>query len=374
MPSTAIDRRQALRLLAAGLAVPAGTTAAATGPARNVYLSAAATEPGRYRVCAFSGAGEVLFDHALPARGHAFAVSPDGGQAVHFARRPGEFALALDLERGVAMHWFTPPDDRRLQGHGVFSSDGRLLYATENDFEAGRGAVGIYDAHSGFGRLGELSSHGIGPHDIKLMPDGRTLVVANGGIHTHPDYPRAKLNLPTMEPSLCFIDSRTGDLQQRLVLASDLRLLSIRHLAVGANGQVAVAMQYEGPAGDQVPLVAMRRSASLLQLLETPAPVLAAMKHYCGDVCFDRAGRRFAVTAPRGHLVTLWDGMEGRFLHSMRLTDCCGLAPGTRDGEFLASSGEGGVLVLDQHSGQAFQTGFSEPRHWDNHLAMTRSA
>lgn len=374
MPSTAIDRRQALRLLAAGLAAPAGKTAAAAGPAGNVYLSAGMTGPGRYRVCAFSEAGEALFDHALPARGHAFAVSPDGRQAVHFARRPGEFALALDPERGAVTHWFAPPDDRRFQGHGVFSSDGRLLYATENDFGAGRGAVGIYDARSGFGRLGELSSHGIGPHDIRLLPDGRTLAVANGGIRTHPDFPRAKLNLPTMEPSLCFIDSRTGDLQRRLNLAFDLRFLGIRHLAVGANGQVAIAMQYEGPAGDRVPLVALCRSAGPLLLLEAPAPVLAAMKHYCGDVCFDRAGHRFAVTAPRGHLVTLWDGMEGKFLHSMQVTDCCGLAPGTRDGEFLASSGEGGVFVLDQHGERAFPTGFPEPRHWDNHLAMTRSA
>ena len=374
MPSTAIDRRQALRLLAAGLAVPAGKTAAATGPARNVYLAAGATEPGGYRVGAFSGAGEVLFDHALPARGHAFAVSPDGRQAVHFARRPGEFALVFDPERGVVMHWFAPPDDRRFQGHGVFSSDGRLLYVTENDFEAGRGAVGIYDARSGFGRLGEISSYGIGPHDIRLLPDERTLAVANGGIHTHPDFPRVKLNIPTMESALCFIDSKTGDLQQRLDLADDLRFLSIRHLAVGENGQVAVAMQYEGPAGDRVPLVAMCHSASSLQLLEAPAPVLAAMKHYCGDVCFDMAGRRFAVTAPRGHLVTLWDGMEGKLLHSMQLTDCCGLAPGTRDGEFLTSSGTGGVFVLDQYSERAFPTGFPEPRHWDNHLAMTRFA
>ncbi len=373
MPSTAIDRRQALRLLVAAIAASAGKRASAS-PAGDIYLSAGATAPGHYRLRAFSGTGAALFDHALPARGHGFAVSPDSRLAVHFARRPGEFALALDPKTGVVTHWFAPPHDRRFQGHGVFSSDGRLLYATENDFAVGRGAVGIYDARSGFRRLGELSSHGIGPHDIRLLPDGRTLAVANGGIHTHPDYPRAKLNLPTMEPSLCFIDSRTGELQQRLVLADDLRFLSIRHLAVGEGGHVAVAMQYEGPAGDRVPLVALCRPAEPLLLLEAPAPVLAAMKHYCGDVCFDRAGRRFAVSAPRGNLVTLWDGMEGTFLHSVRLRDGCGLAPGTRDGEFLASSGEGEVFTLDRHTRRALPTGFPQPCHWDNHLAVARTA
>ncbi len=373
MPSTVIDRRQALQLLVAGLVAPAVKSAASAGPADAVYLSAAATQRGCSRICAFSGAGDALFDHALPARGHAFAVSPDRRQAVHIARRPGEFALALDPGCGAVTHWFAPPEDRRFQGHGVFSSDGRLLYVTENDFDAERGVVGVYDAHRGFRRVGEISSHGIGPHDIRLMPDGETLAVANGGIHTHPDYPRAKLNLPTMEPSLCFIDSRTGALQRRLVLARALRFLSLRHLAVGASGEVAIAMQYEGPAGDEVPLVALCRPACPLHLLEAPAPVLAAMKHYCGDVCFDRTGHRFAVTAPRGGLVTLWDGTSGTFLHAMQLTDCCGLAPGAGDGSFLASSGEGGVFVLDQHTPVAFPTRFPEPRHWDNHLSMIRS-
>lgn len=36
---------------------------------------------------------------------------------------------------------------------------------------------------------------------MALMPDGRTLVVANGGIETRPDYPRAKRNVRTMAPT-----------------------------------------------------------------------------------------------------------------------------------------------------------------------------
>ena len=45
----------------------------------------------------------------------------------------------------------------------------------------------------GTSRIGELASFGVGPHEVVLMPDGATLVVANGGIRTHPDRDRAKL-------------------------------------------------------------------------------------------------------------------------------------------------------------------------------------
>ena len=36
-------------------------------------------------------------------------------------------------------------EGRHFFGHGVFSPDGKLLYATENDFEAARGVIGVYD-------------------------------------------------------------------------------------------------------------------------------------------------------------------------------------------------------------------------------------
>ncbi|WP_374729235.1 DUF1513 domain-containing protein [Roseitalea porphyridii] len=52
----------------------------------------------------------------------------------------------------------------------------------------------------GSARIGEFDTLGTGPHDMALMPDVRMLVIANGGIETRPDYPRAKRNVPTMAP------------------------------------------------------------------------------------------------------------------------------------------------------------------------------
>ena len=370
-----IDRRTTLRLLAGGLAgslLPAPFRAEAAAADAPLYLSARADTGGGYRVSGFTWDGSSYFDLPLPGRGHSFAVRPGGCTAAHFARRPGRFASVVDLTHGTIVRTVETPDGRHFYGHGVFSRDGRLLYATENDFEGERGVIGVYDAARGYTRVGELPSHGIGPHEIALLSDGETLVVANGGIVTHPDLPRVKLNLPTMAPSLCHIDRQSGALRRELTLDPALHRLGIRHLAVSPDDTVVVAMQYEGPARVHVPLVALQRGEGRLRLLDGPHSVLRAMKNYCGSVCFDPAGRTIAVSAPRGNLVTFWDVGTGRYLSSAKVSDGCGVAPGAKPREFLASSGRGGVVVIDARSGAArpLAVGGLEAARWDNHLVV----
>ncbi len=107
---------------------------------------------------------------------------------------------------------FTTPANRHFYGHGVFSRDGRLLYATEHDNETRAGLIGVYNATGGYKRIGEMPTYGIGPHEVILLSDGKTLAVANGGIETHIETGREKLNLSSMQPSLAFIDSTNGRL------------------------------------------------------------------------------------------------------------------------------------------------------------------
>ena len=94
------------------------------------------------------------------------------------------------------------------------------------------------------------------------------------------------------------------------------------------------------------------------------------MKNYCGSVCFDPSGRTIAVSAPRGGLVTFWDVGTGRYLSSATVADGCGVAPGASSGEFLVSSGLGGLVVVDTRSGtiRPLAVGGLEAARWDNHL------
>lgn len=78
------------------------------------------------------------------------------------------------------------------------------------------------------------------------MADGSTLVIANGGIRTHPDLPRIKSNLANMRPSLAYVDVASGRLLQLQEPEPQWHQLSIRHIDVSPDDRVAVAMQFEG--------------------------------------------------------------------------------------------------------------------------------
>src|SRR3546814_9716026 len=93
--------------------------------------------------------------------------------------------------------------------------------------------------------------------------------------------------------------------------------LGIRHLAIGRDGTVAMALQYEGPSGDLVPLVCLHRpGAPALQPLDLPEALLRDMRNYCGSAAVDAAGRVLAVSSPRGGLSLFWALEAGRPVRS----------------------------------------------------------
>lgn len=373
----AISRRS---LLTAGLGLPLaarpGLAFASSGPSPlAVGASAESRERFAVRMITGQGADGAVVD--LPGRGHGAAwrysageVPGEGaGEVVILARRPGRFAVVIDVVEGRIRQRFETPQSRHFYGHGVFSRDGRRLFATENDFDGGRGVIGVYDAENGYRRLGELPSHGIGPHELALLSDGRRLVVANGGIRTHPDSGRRKLNLATMAPNLAYVDSDSGALLQRFSLPEDLHLLSIRHLAVSRDDAVCLALQNEGPRNRLVPLVGFQRDGTEIALAETPAAVLKSMRHYCGSAALDESGRYLAVSAPRGGRITFWSTRERRYLAEISVADGCGLAPAGGAGRFFISSGQGRLFIYDLTRGRETALHGGAPGlAWDNHL------
>lgn len=361
------------RMLAAGAAATActaggGSRAGIAADDRSARFLAARLQAGRAQAVVLDAAGR---EHAvidLPDRGHSFAIDAAGERAVAFARQPGFFALAFGLPDGAPLGTLPLPEDRHFFGHGTFSADGTRLYATENDFNAGRGVIGIYDARPGaqWQRLGEFDSGGIGPHELVLMPDGATLCVANGGLLTHPDYGKAPLNLATMRPSLAYLDARDGRLLENIVLAPQLRQLSIRHLAVDAAGDLWFACQHQGSAAEQPPLVGRHRPGSAPQLLRAPADVQRALRNYIGSISADGQGR-IATSSPVGGVVAWWDIQQGECTGVMARVDGCGVAP-LEPGRFLVSDGLGGLVAAGPGIPPRELPGAGDRVSWDNHL------
>lgn len=361
------DRRHFLTLVASAALALVARQARADAP-RTIWLSANADAARQYALGAFDEDGRRLFELDLPGRGHGITVAPDRRSCVAMARRPGTFAAVVDLHSGKALRWLESPSNRHFHGHGAFSDDGRTFFTSENDFAAGRGVIGVWDAADGFRRTGELDAHGIEPHDIRLMPDGRTLVVANGGIRTQPDRGRARLNLDDMDSSLVHIDVRSGALIGQWRLAPNLQLLSIRHISVNGQGEVAIGLQHQ-TEDENVPIVGLHRPGREIALLEMPPALSAGLHNYCGSVAMDSTGSVFAASCPKGNTVTLWEAATGRFVGAVKVPDGCGVAAGTAPGSLVMTSGRGGAWLWQRRDGSTVSLGgdYLNTRRWDNH-------
>ncbi|MBV0911167.1 DUF1513 domain-containing protein [Anianabacter salinae] len=350
-------RRSFLAALLATGAAPGLGWAAVGSPS---WIAAARAPGGGFALYGIGIDGDVTFEVPLPARGHAGAGHPSRAEAVAFARRPGRFALVVDCVSGKVRRRLVPPDGLQFNGHGVFAEGGALLLTSEQRADTSDGVIGMWDVDAGYRRIGQRPSDGIGPHEVRLMPDGRTLVIANGGIATDPA-DRAKLNIATMRPNLAYHDL-DGSLQETVELEPDLRQLSIRHLAIRAGGLVGFAMQWEGEAGAAPPLLGLHRRGQTPTLAEAPLADELAMQGYAGSAAFSGDGSEIAITSPRGGRVHRFSA-SGAFLGAVSRADVCGLA--SRGAGYLASDGLGGLIVIENGTARALSR---VDCAWDNHI------
>ncbi|OWV96323.1 DUF1513 domain-containing protein [Rhizobium sp. R693] len=352
--SSAIDRRSFVK--AAGLTFLATLqprALMALERADAVYASGMRTANGTYAIATVSERGEIIDQVALPARAHGMAFSQKTGRTVAFARRPGTYAMIFDPRGKNEPITIAAAEGRHFYGHGAFSPDGRLLYASENAFDANRGVIGLYDATSRFERIGEFETYGVGPHDMTVSDDGRMLIVANGGIETHPDFGRTKLNLSSMQPSLTLIDAATGSLIEKHSLPSQWAQLSTRHVDVDASGRIWFACQYEGHRNDLPPLVGSFAKGEDLRFVDLPEETTRRLANYVGAIAIKRAEGLVGVTSPKGGASVTIDARTGRVLREEIVPDAAGIAAAksgfavsSYEGEFLSTRSD---VAWDQH-------------------------
>ena len=307
-----------------------------------------------------------VFGAKVSARAHGCAVDPtDPLRALFFARRPGTVAFELRRDSMSVRTVFETPAGRHLAGHGQFSRDGKLLFTPEHDYENARGVLSIRDART-FQLVGEIDTHGIDPHECAWLPDGRSLLVANGGIMTHPRSFRRKLNIPSMDPSLCVIDANRGELLEQWRLPD--HLLSIRHLAVAANGATAVGLQYEGAPENAPGIAAIYRPGAGLKLLAAPASERGKFRGYVASIALSEQQDLIAAACPYGNGTACWSLTDDRYQGFVAAAETYGLSR-LADGAIVASQRDGSAYGFDKTS---LRSHFLDLDHamqlrWDDH-------
>ena len=331
------------------------------------YLSAAATLNGRYAVVAVGEDGDIAFDLDLAGRGHGLAVRPGGGEALCFARRAGRFAVVVDMLAGAVATEIPSAAGRHFSGHGLFVRGGDLLLTTENDEEKHQGLIGLYDATANYARIGEFPAFGIGPHDLALLADGRTLVVANGGIDKRHDDTGGR-DLSDIRSDLVYLDWQSERLLERVTLDPQFARLSIRHLAVTEGGDVVAALQDSAEVPDlDWPLGFLHRPGGAPRWLETPQGGWGRLRGYCGAAAVDSGAGLIAMSSPRGNCIGLWDE-SGAALQALEIHDGCGLSATGRPGQLLVSSGSGELFAVARDDARPSSLGANGEFRFDNHM------
>lgn len=358
MKSGLIDRRDFMR--AAGSLFLAGLSPEALFALERsdaVFAAAYMDAAHQFGLATIADNGTIINRNLLPGRAHGLAFDPIFGRIAAFARRPGTFAVIFDRSRHAEPVVIASPEGRHFYGHGAFSRDGKRLYASENDFDQARGVIGIYDGGNGFARIGEYPTYGIGPHDLSISLDGKVLIAANGGIETHPDFGRTKLNLDRMEPSLALIDAATGALLEKHDLPANLKQLSTRHIDLSADHGIWFACQFQGPRNELPPLIGRFRRGEALQFIDLPDKTTQNLANYVGAIAVNRKEGVVAATSPRGGTYVLLDAKSGALLREVRLDGASGVAAGVNG------------------FGISTEAGFFNNRrsavNWDQHIVRT---
>jgi hypothetical protein len=332
-----------------------------------LLLSARDDGNGQHYAVGYRVDGTQVFATQVAQRCHDIINHPMLSIALFVARRPGTQSYLIDLHDGRLLQTITSPTHRHFYGHAVIHHRGEWLYATENDTtDPGRGLLGVYRfVGDRLERTGEISTHGIGPHQVSWMPDGETLVVANGGIRTEAES-RVEMNLNAMEPSLVLMQ-RDGTLLSKETLPQQMN--SVRHLAIASDGTIVSWQQFMGASHESSELLAIKRPGQPFAAFPVDDTQLQSMGHYTASVAIHSELRLVALTAPRGNRFFIWDLDSGAVRLDAPLPDCAGVGA-VADG-FVVTSGQGRCRFYDCRQSALIAQPLELPSGlWDNHLHL----
>ena len=373
-PQNIINRRQFIgSLIAAGLApgLLTQTVFASEKSKREFWVSAQGKNQNSYGL-SWTTSQKSPQTQLSGFRGHGVSQHPlRQSNVIMFGRRPSQQLIEVNLVTGQVEAAVDCQADRHLFGHGCFSADGKKLFTTEADLKTGQGKIVVRDSNT-YQPITEYDSYGIGPHEIKLMSDQITLVVANGGIHTRPETGRKKLNLVSMFSTLTYIDSRTGKLLEAISVEEPKS--SIRHLDVAQDGSVAIAIQLQRKAAGHnniVALTGVHQRGKSIRLFDAPETLLAKMNDYVGSVAINNQTRIAGFACPKGNLVAFWDMDKGNLVGYHAFNDACGVAVTADQKHFVTSSSVGQLRFI--HADSLIEDRdrriTNQNVQWDNHLA-----
>lgn len=287
---------------------------------------------------------------------HALCFDPLRPHVASLFEKHGPGACQIDLRTRQQLRRIPTRSNHHFYGHGAYSTDGTLLYATESILdEKRRGVLVVRDSQS-LEVLGEVPTAGTAPHDCILLDDGCTLVVTNGG----GDYQRGATG------SVAYIDAASGKLLERVEVPK--RRFNAGHIAVAADGRAAVvSAPREGLPSSLRSLgaVSVLSPGQGMRTVREPETVTKRMAGEALSLAIDEKAERFAVSHPDGNLLSFWTLEDGEFCGAIdELNEPRGVVVDLQNEAFIVSHRMGGSVCLSSISLQTLavsQLAFCNP-------------
>lgn len=269
-----------------------------------------------------------LYQIPLDFFGHGIVPDPINPERAVVFQKKGKGACEVDLKALEVVRPITTGGNRKFYGHGAFSPDGSLLYATETVMDADyTGLITVRDARS-HEELGQFPTFGSAPHDCWLIDAGKTMVVTNGGGP-----------MDGARPCVTYVDVAAERLIEKLEFESPA--INAGHLAVSSAGDLAVVSAqrdgldpYSSTGG-----VSLRPAGGEFHTVTEPQDVVERLFGETLSVCIDERHGVVAATTPVGNTLTFWDIDSGELLRYYPAHNPRGIAL-TADGRFFVLSYE----------------------------------
>jgi hypothetical protein len=255
---------------------------------------------------------QVSIDQAIKDRGAEQRLITDIGFLVHGVikhprtehlvavfEKKGDGGAIIDLKANAITERIPPSPGHQFYGHGAYSADGKLLYATEFNEKSYAGRMVVRDAQD-LKVVGEFKTHGEWPHDCQFIDDGKVVAITNGGLEMDTDG----------EPCVTYVEVATGKLLEKITY--DNATINAGHLVISSNGDLAVGHAVRPPLDAREGLggISLRPAGGESRTMVTPANATGAMKGETLSLCMHEGMKIVAATNPYGvhdGLITFWN-------------------------------------------------------------------
>lgn len=230
--------------------------------------------------------------------GHGVSVDPSRPHEAAVFEKKGPGACHVDLRERKLIRPIATAPNRQFYGHGAYSADGSLLYATESVLDDDyRGVLVVRDAKT-LAELGEVPTYGTSPHDCHLLSDGKTMLVANGG---------GRIGSGAM-PSVTYVDLASEALLERVDLTEER--FNAGHLGITTRGDLAVVSAPRDGLPNphqQLGAVTLVPKGKPPMTLKRPQSVTERMLGEALSVCIYEPDGLVVATHPDGNMVSMWN-------------------------------------------------------------------